>query len=144
MSHFGSAFGLPERPCRALQRSSGPTVAPLHHDETGFPAAGKLAAASTATPPRARAAGDLNGLSIGRQRLAERVGFEPTIRGKPYDDLANRCLQPLGHLSGELDMPAALILGKQGVLPRIPARKSVSVRKSVMARKSLCKQIACQ
>ena len=31
--------------------------------------------------------------------LAERVGFEPTIRGKPYDDLANRCLQPLGHLS---------------------------------------------
>src|SRR5205823_13721148 len=31
--------------------------------------------------------------------VAERVGFEPTIRGKPYDDLANRCLQPLGHLS---------------------------------------------
>ena len=27
------------------------------------------------------------------------MGFEPTIRGKPYDDLANRCLQPLGHLS---------------------------------------------
>src|SRR4029078_9165519 len=34
-------------------------------------------------------------------KLAERVGFEPTIRGKPYDDLANRCLQPLGHLSVE-------------------------------------------
>ena len=27
------------------------------------------------------------------------MGFEPTIRCYPYDDLANRCLQPLGHLS---------------------------------------------
>ena len=33
------------------------------------------------------------------KKLAERVGFEPTIRCYPYDDLANRCLQPLGHLS---------------------------------------------
>src|SRR3954453_13824093 len=31
--------------------------------------------------------------------LAEREGFEPSIRCNPYDDLANRCLQPLGHLS---------------------------------------------
>jgi hypothetical protein len=31
--------------------------------------------------------------------LAERGGFEPPIHGKMYDGLANRCLQPLGHLS---------------------------------------------
>jgi hypothetical protein len=31
--------------------------------------------------------------------MAEREGFEPSIRCNPYDDLANRCLQPLGHLS---------------------------------------------
>src|ERR1051326_946748 len=27
-----------------------------------------------------------------RAEVAERVGFEPTIRCYPYDDLANRCL----------------------------------------------------
>ena len=32
--------------------------------------------------------------------LAETQGFEPWIRRKAYDDLANRCLQPLGHVSG--------------------------------------------
>ena len=31
---------------------------------------------------------------------AERAGFEPAVGPKPYADLANRCLQPLGHLSG--------------------------------------------
>ena len=32
---------------------------------------------------------------------AERAGFEPAVRvNYPYDGLANRCLQPLGHLSG--------------------------------------------
>ncbi len=31
--------------------------------------------------------------------MAEREGFEPSIQVTPYDDLANRCLQPLGHLS---------------------------------------------
>jgi len=31
--------------------------------------------------------------------VAERGGFEPPIRFKPYDGLANRCLKPLGHLS---------------------------------------------
>jgi hypothetical protein len=28
-----------------------------------------------------------------------REGFEPSIQYDPYDDLANRCLQPLGHRS---------------------------------------------
>ncbi len=33
-------------------------------------------------------------------KMAEREGFEPSVRAKyPYDGLANRCLQPLGHLS---------------------------------------------
>jgi hypothetical protein len=31
--------------------------------------------------------------------VAEGMGFEPTIRFNPYDGLANRCLQPLGHPS---------------------------------------------
>ena len=31
--------------------------------------------------------------------MAEPEGFEPSIRYNPYDDLANRCLQPLGHSS---------------------------------------------
>jgi hypothetical protein len=31
--------------------------------------------------------------------LAETEGFEPSIRLTTYDDLANRCLQPLGHVS---------------------------------------------
>lgn len=32
--------------------------------------------------------------------MAEREGFEPSIRTfEPYAGLANRCLQPLGHVS---------------------------------------------
>ena len=31
--------------------------------------------------------------------MAEIVGFEPTVEYKPYDDLANRCLKPLSHIS---------------------------------------------
>ena len=34
------------------------------------------------------------------QRRTERPGFEPGVRFYPYDGLANRYLQPLGHLSG--------------------------------------------
>ncbi len=33
--------------------------------------------------------------------VAETEGFEPSIHLTAYDDLANRCLQPLGHVSGE-------------------------------------------
>src|SRR5215216_6271851 len=33
-------------------------------------------------------------------RVVERAGFEPAIQVAPYAGLANRCLQPLGHLSG--------------------------------------------
>ena len=33
-------------------------------------------------------------------KVAERMGFEPMIRISPYNGLANRRLQPLGHLSG--------------------------------------------
>jgi hypothetical protein len=32
-------------------------------------------------------------------READRAGFEPAVEPKPYAGLANRCLQPLGHLS---------------------------------------------
>src|ERR1700693_1223375 len=37
-----------------------------------------------------------------RTRGAEREGFEPSIRVSTYAGLANRCLQPLGHLSGRV------------------------------------------
>ena len=37
-----------------------------------------------------------------RTRRAEREGFEPSIRVSTYAGLANRCLQPLGHLSGRI------------------------------------------
>jgi hypothetical protein len=33
------------------------------------------------------------------QNMAEREGFEPSIRDKPYTPLAGERLQPLGHLS---------------------------------------------
>ena len=36
---------------------------------------------------------------IGLWAVAETEGFEPSIRFRAYDDLANRCLQPLGHVS---------------------------------------------
>jgi len=38
-------------------------------------------------------------ISAMKVKMAEREGFEPSIQVTPYDDLANRCLQPLGHLS---------------------------------------------
>ena len=31
--------------------------------------------------------------------MAEREGFEPSVPLAEHDDLANRCLRPLGHLS---------------------------------------------
>ena len=40
--------------------------------------------------------GGMNGQSF---KMAERKGFEPSIRVSPYNGLANRRLQPLGHLS---------------------------------------------
>ena len=33
--------------------------------------------------------------------MAETIGFEPTVPLSEYNDLANRRLQPLGHVSGE-------------------------------------------
>ena len=37
--------------------------------------------------------------------LAEREGFEPSVES-PYDDLANRSLRPLGHLSKGTNSPS--------------------------------------
>ena len=36
--------------------------------------------------------------------MAEREGFEPSIRDKPYTPLAGERLHPLGHLSFILDL----------------------------------------
>ena len=35
-------------------------------------------------------------------KMAERGGFEPPVRFYPYNGLANRRLQPLGHLSAAI------------------------------------------
>src|SRR5262245_379487 len=43
----------------------------------------------------------LNGSGHVRRLLAETGGFEPPIRCDPYNGLANRRLQPLGHVSGD-------------------------------------------
>src|SRR3954469_17642554 len=47
-----------------------------------------------------------------RTRRAEREGFEPSIRVSTYAGLANRCLQPLGHLSGRV----LQVIGGESVL----------------------------
>ena len=39
-------------------------------------------------------------LTTSLSNITERPGFEPGVRFYPYDGLANRYLQPLGHLSG--------------------------------------------
>lgn len=36
--------------------------------------------------------------------MAETEGFEPSIPISGYAHLANECLQPLGHVSGALDL----------------------------------------
>src|SRR5688572_3587855 len=46
------------------------------------------------------------------RELAERMGFEPMIRVSPYNGLANRRLQPLGHLSDTAGMPEGSHLDK--------------------------------
>src|SRR5262245_36666971 len=42
-----------------------------------------------------------NGQTVIDMKLAETGGFEPPIRCDPYNGLANRRLQPLGHVSGD-------------------------------------------
>ncbi len=43
----------------------------------------------------------LEGLAMPVCQMAERKGFEPSIRDKPYTPLAGERLQPLGHLSAQ-------------------------------------------
>ena len=45
--------------------------------------------------------------------MAETEGFEPSIRLTAYDDLANRCLQPLGHVSAFLPFGNRFDLGRE-------------------------------
>ncbi len=57
--------------------------------------------------------------------MAEREGFEPSIHLTAYDGLANRCLKPLGHLSGykqfKADTPTCQIKNQffTKILPKI-------------------------
>src|SRR5665213_1522267 len=60
---------------------------------------------------------------------SEREGFEPSIRCYPYNGLANRRLQPLGHLStaawGVLSTGARTLVHRAGKNPQRPASKRV-------------------
>lgn len=49
---------------------------------------------------------------------ADRAGFEPAVEFAPYAGLANRCLQPLGHLSRGSGDLRTLIAPRQPLLPR--------------------------
>ena len=52
--------------------------------------------------------------------MAETEGFEPSIRGKPYNGLANRRLQPLGHVSVPPLMPDGPVVCKTRLQIRLP------------------------
>ena len=55
---------------------------------------------------------------------AERTGFEPAVGFDPYNGLANRRLQPLGHLSSQhANLRSSAPKGKGGALP-IPTSTS--------------------
>ena len=43
------------------------------------------------------------------KKMAEREGFEPSVPLAEHDDLANRCLRPLGHLSKKTTTPTRQI-----------------------------------
>ena len=61
------------------------------------------------------------------ERDSEREGFEPSIRCYPYNGLANRRLQPLGHLStaawGVLSGGARTLVRRAGKNPQRVASK---------------------
>ena len=71
-------------------------------------------------------------------RLAERKGFEPLIRVSPYNGLANRRLQPLGHLSGAAGMPEHHTLDKARTGPRRTSNSSFLLRRKASLRR--CQQ----
>ena len=62
------------------------------------------------------------GTAVTIARLAEREGFEPSIRCNSYNGLANRRLQPLGHLStaawGVLSTAARTLVRCAGKIPQ--------------------------
>ncbi len=68
----------------------------------------------------------------------ERAGFEPAIQGyTPYDGLANRCLQPLGHLSRlGADCPIVANLGVTVKRPTPDFSVSMEVSRLAVARSS--------
>ena len=57
--------------------------------------------------------------------MAEREGFEPSVPLTEHDDLANRCLRPLGHLSKDNDANASKRpLQYQNPTPRVKRRRA--------------------
>ena len=71
-----------------------------------------------------------------KKEMAEKGGFEPPVRCYPYNGLANRRLQPLGHLStrasaqGQGAAPVRDIMAYSGISSQaIRERKSVFTAK---------------
>ena len=71
-----------------------------------------------------------------RSGVAEREGFEPSIRFNPYDALAKRCFRPLSHLSGcsGARSKAAQIPCVKGFSFRVRMRRQVNRRRRLMSR----------
>ncbi len=67
------------------------------HEAAAPPAAGRNRAGRVASPDSAQPSSPLSDGS-----RTDRAGFEPAVPLARYAGLANRCLQPLGHLSGEV------------------------------------------
>ncbi len=53
--------------------------------------------------------------------MAERGGFEPPVRFNPYNGLANRCFQPLSHLS-----KTSVNIGEYAFLHTANSRKALT------------------
>src|SRR5262249_7085631 len=68
----------------------------------------------------------LNGRGHVRRLLAETGGFEPPIRCDPYNGLANRRLQPLGHVSKRRN-PYSFNTGAATPAPQHPTKRATRV-----------------
>jgi hypothetical protein len=62
--------------------------------------------------PRGRCAKRTRNRPLGRYIMAEREGFEPSIRCDPYTRFPSVLLQPLGHLSAETGFSSRPSMGR--------------------------------
>ena len=84
----------------------------------------------SACDPSPRCPGRMSGSMARGAAMAEREGFEPSIRDKTYTPLAGERLQPLGHLSRSAHCsgrPGCRRTGARGTAPYRPDRSTTFV-----------------